>query len=207
MTTPYIKKTLLYPPRADNAIPPERLSFYEKQGDWWLQLKKNGTNSLIYVSPDKKVTTANRHLQNHKQWELSPATEAIFKTLPGNGWYVINAELLHSKVPGIRDIHYIHDVLVDDGEYLLGTTYAQRYARLQMLFLKEGAVKKDGYYAVDDHTWLARNFTEGFRNIFDSLTKPEDEGIVLKNRLGKLAVRNNNGWTVKSRKPHKNFAF
>lgn len=202
----YDKYMYLYPPRAENAIPPSRLKQFQRQ-HWVAQVKKNGTSSVIFVPPDREVFAMNRHNEEHKQWNFTDGSARIFKSLPGKGWYVICAELMHSKVPGIRDINYIHDILVDDGEYLLGTTYAQRYARLLMLFLKGTAPKTQSHYMVDDHTWLARNHVGDFREFFGSLTAPEDEGIVLKNMQGKLAIRDNNGWTVKTRRPHKNFQF
>lgn len=147
-----------------------------------------------------------RHNNEHKQWQFTPPTAAIFKSLPGKGWYVINAELLHSKVVGLRDINYIHDILVEDGEYLLGTTYAQRYARLLMLFLK-GQEQTESHFVLDDHTWLAKNHKGSFKSLFKSLDRPEDEGLVLKNPEGKLAPKDNSGWTVKCRRPQKNFGF
>lgn len=202
----YEKFTYIFPPRAETAIPPNLLKAYQRK-HWTAQVKKNGTNSVIFVSPEKKVFAMGRHNNDHKQWSFTPETAAIFKALPGKGWYVINAELLHSKVSGIRDINYIHDILVDDGEYLLGTTYAQRYSRLLMLFLHDTATTTYSHFVLDKHTWLARNHDGSFAELYDSLTNPEDEGIVLKNMLGRLAIKGNGGWTVKCRRPHKNFEF
>jgi hypothetical protein len=203
---PYNKFTYISPPRAESAIPPNLLKAYQRT-NWIAQVKKNGTNSVIFVSPDKEVTAMGRHNNEHKQWQFTPESSAIFKTLPGRGWYVINAELMHSKVAGIRDINYIHDVLVEDGEYLLGSTYAQRYSRLLMLFLHKKPSGPISHFILDDHTWLARNHEGSFIDLFNSLDAPEDEGIVLKNMQGHLSPKNNNGWTVKCRRSHKNFGF
>lgn len=201
----YDKFTYIYPPRAESAIPFNLLKAYQRK-NWIAQVKKNGTNSVIFVSPSKEVFAMGRHNNEHKQWSFTPETAAIFKALPGNGWYVLNAELLHSKVAGLRDINYIHDILVEDGEYLIGSTYAQRYARLLMLFLHDKTVKTPSHFVLDKHTWLARNH-DNFLELFDSLSQSEDEGIVLKNMLGRLAPKDNSGWTVKCRKFHPNFAF
>lgn len=206
MGIPYIKKTYISPPRAENAIPPGLLKTYQRK-NWIAQIKKNGTNSVIFVAPDKTVTAMGRHNNGHKLWEFTKASEALFKTLPGHGWYVLNAELMHSKVAGMRDINYIHDILVEDGDYLLGTTYAQRYARLLMLFLKDHAKGTNSHFILDDHTWLAKNHSGSFVDLFDSLSAPEDEGLVLKNLQGRLVPKDNSGWSVKCRRPHKNFGF
>jgi hypothetical protein len=191
-------------------LPPESLSKFERDG-WWAQVKKNGINSVIFVSPDKDLIAMNRYGEGHKNWEWTFSTAAIFKTLPGKGWYAINAELLHKKVTGQRDIHYLHDLLVEDGQYLVGSTYAYRYQRLQSLFFK-GTEPKQGeqsHWVLDDHTWFARNIRKDFRQVFDGLTKPEDEGLVLKNPQGILSLKEseNARWAVKSRKPHANFGF
>jgi hypothetical protein len=213
----YDQFTYIYPPRAENAIPPSLLKAYEDKG-WIAQVKKNGTNSVIFVSPEKDVFAMNRHGEDHRQWVMPEAAKTIFRTLPGKGWYVLNAELLHSKVPGIRDISYLHDILVEDGEYLLGTTYAQRYARLLMLIVR-GDVDRDisaralqgpeaaSHWVLDDYTWLAKNHRGGFLRLYNHLSAPEDEGIVLKKLDGRLSARNNRGWTVKCRRPQKNFQF
>jgi hypothetical protein len=202
----YDKFTYIFPPRAESAIPPNLLKAYQRT-NWIAQVKKNGTNSVIFVSPDKEVFAMGRHNNEHKQWNFTSESAAIFKAMPGKGWNVVNAELLHSKVPGIRDINYIHDILVEDGEYLIGTTYAERYSRLLMLFLHERHAPKTSHFILNENTWLARNHEGSFRKLFDSLTDPEDEGIVLKNMTGRLSPKDNSGWTVKCRRPHKNFEF
>ena len=202
----YERFIFLEPPRAEQAIPPGLLHAYEKPG-WIAQIKKNGTNSEIFISPEKEVFAYNRQGEKHKRWNFTEKTAAQFKKLPGKGWYVINAELLHSKVKGLRDVNYIHDVLVDDGEYLGGTTYASRYARLQRLFFNPHMKSTPGYWILDEHTWLARNFRGNFAKVFAGLTSDEDEGLVLKNLEGILQAKANGGWTVKCRRNTKNFGF
>lgn len=206
MGIPYTKFTYLSPPRAENAIPPNLLKAYQRS-NWVAQVKKNGTNSVIFVSPTKEVMAMGRHNNEHKLWQFTPESAAIFKALPGSGWYVLNAELMHSKVVGLRNINYLHDVLVENGEYLLGSTYAQRYARLLMLFLHGKPSGPSSHFILNEHTWLAKNHTGSFTDLFNSLTEIEDEGVVLKNMQGRLAPKDNSGWTVKCRRPQKNFGF
>ena len=198
----------ILPPRAETKIPTTLLSFYEKRG-WQAQVKKNGTNSLIFVAPNKELVTKTRHNANHKAWQITPGSGAIFKRLPGQGWYVINAELLHSKTPHIKDTHYIYDILVDDGVVLLGTTYAQRYARLQKLFLKNALATVSSHHVLDAHTWLARNVREDFLGVFNALKNIEDEGLVLRDMTGKLSLNDaaNAAWMCKVRRHHKNYTF
>ncbi len=202
----YNSPTFIKPPRAEQAIPSILFPLYEKRG-YWGQIKKNGTNNIIAVSPDKQLTTWERHGNPHKLWSFTEASAAAFKSLPG-GWHVINTELMHSKTPGIKDTNYIHDILVHDGEFLVGTTYAQRYAILQKLFLNNAQGSTPSHWIINAHTWLARNFRESFQAIFAGIAEPKvDEGIILKDPNMTLSVNTNNSWLVKARVPHKNYSF
>lgn len=213
--TPYTSFKYISPPRAEKAIQTSFLGFYEKQG-WVAQVKKNGTNSVIFVPPGDGVPFAQtRHADDpeHKMWAFSPASIKAFDQVKTKGWSVYNAELMHSKGNGIRDTNYVHDVLVYDGEYLEGKSYQYRYDLLKKIFKVGGVTSKyipdggtESHYVVNDNTWVAKNRTTGFKDLFGRLTA-EDEGLVLKNPNGLLSPRDNSGWTVKCRRPHANFGF
>lgn len=201
----------LWPPRPEKAIPPALLPAMERKG-WVAQAKKNGTCSIIAVSPAGEITAMNRHNEDHKLWSPTPASSAIFKNLPGKGWYVFEAELLHSKVSGgPRDTNFIHDILVADGQSLAGTTFLARQAMLRQLFLEGGEAETASHYVLDDHTWLAKNVVGGFKAFFAALDKPEDEGLVLKKPdaplLPCVRASANSGWQIKCRRPHANYRF
>lgn len=204
--------TYLWPPRPDNKVSKTLLNYYEKQ-QWVAQAKLNGTCNVMAVSPDRKTIKAmTRHNEPHKLWSPSAHTAKTFADLSGDGWYVFVAELMHSKVSGIRDINYIHDVLVADGEYLVGTTLAERQAILQNLFPVKLTDKTPlSHFVIDEHTWLVRNHTVGFGNLFEKLNSPEHEGLVLKNPQSKLSMcsrqATNQTWQVKCRRPHTNYGF
>jgi hypothetical protein len=212
----YEEYQYLYPPRPEHAIPPHMINVYERQG-FVAQVKKNGTCSVIAVAPDRSLTCMRRHGPTvpHKLWTPTAASSRMFRRLKGKGWYVFVAELLHSKTPTIKDTNYLFDLLVDDGEYLVGTTFAQRQERLQALMLPLVVSKRpavmESHYVIDDHLWLARVHTKGLKQLFDSLEKHEDEGIVLKKPNARLDLcfneRANQAWQVKCRKGHKNYGF
>lgn len=198
----YEQFSYLYPPRPSVNIPPEALPQWEKSG-YWSQTKKNGTANVMAITPDRKVIAMTRHKTEHKAWAPDAATGLAFRDLSG-GWYVFTAELLHSKVPGLRNINYIHDVLVADSEHLTGTTFAERQALLARLFPDAVAHISGGYRVIDPHTWLACNHTDGFAAMFRTLSQkrsPEDEGIVLKKPTAKLAfcltATSNSAWQAK----------
>ncbi|CAM6055322.1 unnamed protein product [Sphagnum tenellum] len=83
----------------------------------------NGTASVLAISPDRQIVAMNRHREEHKLWTPTAANIADFAKLPGKGWYVFVAELMHSKVPGIKNVNYVHDILVADGKHLTGETF------------------------------------------------------------------------------------
>lgn len=205
----YDQWSYLYPPRPESAISKNLLKTYEG-GDYIAQCKMNGTCSVLGVSPDRKIRAMSRHKDEHKLWSPSAVNEAAFANLPGNGWYVFVAELMHSKVKGIRNTNYIHDIMVADGQHLVGMALANRQALLASLFTPVSETST--HFVIDDVTWLAKNITQDFEAFFDSMaTTPEHEGIVLKRLTAPLAMgsreKSNTNWMLKARHPHKNYGF
>jgi hypothetical protein len=196
----------IFPPRSNMSIPSTMLATFEKRG-WIAQVKKNGTNSVIFVSPEREVFAKGRHNNDHKLWEFDDNTRKPFIKLPGKNWWVFNAELLHSKTKNVKNTNYIFDVLVADGKYLVGTTYLQRFDILLETF--KSFKHEWGYKAIDDSTFLAHNMTNDFIGAFKSLNTDEDEGLMLKNPSGLLTLQSgtNASWMVKCRRGHKNFGF
>jgi hypothetical protein len=182
----YDSYVYLLPPRAERAVMPTTLGFYQGRG-WVAQVKKNGTNSVIFVPPNGEVFAKTRHADDpdHKAWSFTDGSRGAFDSVRTPGWSVYNAELMHSKGNGIRDTNYIHDVLVYDGEYLLGKTYQYRHDLLMKIFSVRKLKGPESHHVVDAHTWVAKNHTSGFKPLFDRLGN-EDEGLVLKNPLGTL---------------------
>jgi len=157
-----------------------------------------------------------RHADEHKAWQPNADTARAFQNLPGNGWFVFVAELLHSKVPGIRNVNYLHDILVCDGEHLIGKTYLWRLHKLTELFSdqiepSDEQEQRDAYLVIDAHTWLAKSYHHDFRRLFQAADPSKgQEGIVLKCPTAELEAclrENSNGaWQVKCRKPTKSYA-
>jgi hypothetical protein len=206
----YTSFSYLAPPRAEAKIPLGMLSIYE-DGGWIAQIKKNGTNSVIFVPPDRIPFAYNRHGERHKVWDFDKESAAFFSKLPGKNWYVFNAELLHSKVSGgPRNTNYLHDVLVYDGTYLVGRTYHERYNLLYKAF--DRYITEDGglsHFILNPQTLLAKSIMAGFKTTFKGLTENEDEGLVLKDPQGLLGTTDgkNARWMAKIRKPNKNLGF
>lgn len=208
----YNKYTYLYPPRPEHAILPLDLARFEARG-YVCQIKKNGTSNVMAISPDRQITAMMRDRKPHKAWEPDERTRRAFLDLPGKGWYYFCAELLHSKVSGLRHTNYIFDILVADGTRLEGTTFSERQTILGDLFPNSVESMGGGYRVIDQHTWLAVTYPGSFYRLFQTIQqrhRPEDEGLVLKKPNAKLAFcvspTSNEDWQVKCRLPTANYA-
>lgn len=200
----YAEYQYLWPPRPEQKIARPQLSYYENQG-WWAQKKKNGTCTLVFAK-GAQVIFKTRHNDDHKLW--TPKREHISFFAGSKGWNVYVAELLHSKVAGgPKDQLYIFDTLVSNGDYLTGSTFADRQVLLHDRF--NGQDEGD-QVRVSSYVAIAKCFDEGFSEMFENLA-PEDEGLVLKNPLATLKPcykpDSNASWQVKCRVPHKNYSF
>ncbi|HYT43820.1 MAG TPA: hypothetical protein VEP90_15885 [Methylomirabilota bacterium] len=202
----YDKYHFIKPCRAEQPIPPNMLQLYENR-NWLAQYKMNGTNSLIFVSDvgengGREITFRTRHDTAHKLWQFSDASMAAFEEMPTNGWYVFNTELLHSKTPHIKDTNFIHDILVYDSKYLVGSTYHDRYELLHRIF-KPLHTTWDGHWCVDSNTWIAQNYYRDFELMFyslHSLHEDEKEGLILKNPSAILDMKSSSNWLVKCKR-------
>ncbi len=153
----------------------------------------------------------NRHDEDHKAWSATGDVMKAFTDLPGTGWYVFVAELLHNKGPSVKNVHYVHDILVNDGEYLVGVTQEERQGQLQDLFLTGDEIETPTHLIVNPNLWLPVEYENGFSKLFASLTAEEDEGLVFKDPNAKLAFctrqKSNTAGLLKCRVRHKNFSF
>jgi hypothetical protein len=196
----YSNYIFLYPPRPENKIMSGMLGVFEKQR-YVAQIKKNGTGSIIAVSPDKEFFIKTRLGDEHKQWNTPDEILDPFYLLPKR-WYYFCFELLHSKTKHIKNVMYLHDVLVANSNYLVGFKYADRYRLLHDLFRAKGSTSQ--YDIVTDNVLIANNYNIGFEAIFNSLTNDEDEGLVLKDPQAELSLctkeKSNSSWQVKCRR-------
>lgn len=208
----YNEFKFLYPPRPENAIAPHLMGYYEAQG-WVAQYKKNGTNTIIAIGPDKEIILKTRHGEDHKAWSLTDSlADSLRDLFPEREWFVLCAELMHSKTPTIKDSLYIHDCLVWNSKFLLGSTFLSRNLLLTERLATN--VETKSHYLVDStgKLWFAKLLTKDFLGTFQSIKDPQvDEGLVLKNPHGKLSLcltpKANQSWSVKCRHETKNYRY
>lgn len=200
----------LWPPRPERAAPPQLMGFYEQRG-WTAEVKKNGTCTVIFSRGDT-VIFKTRHNDDHKAWSPLPSHSATFAGR--DQWNVYVCELLHSKGPLVKNHLYLFDILVSDGQELIGATLTERQQILQQRF---PSPKAD---IVGSRAGLGARMIEQDMSQATPIANPStiwptlgalDEGFVFKNPAAKLSpciVPTANGaWQTKVRRQHANYSF
>lgn len=209
----YSNYRYIYPPRPKNAIPSSDLNSYDN-GSMMAQPKLDGSNCLIFTD-GKSVKIMNRHSQPLTRFEIP--TEEILSLYKGSGgWTVLNGEYMNKSKHDESGLTFnqklvIFDILVNDGDYLIGKTFNQRSEILDGLFGAE-ASEKPYLLSVSENVYRVRTFRDRFADRFQELIRIDMvEGLVLKRLNARLEMGNtelnNVNSQLKSRKPTKNYKY
>ena len=207
----------IYPPRSNTcvAITSDTAKNLANSKAWIAQLKLNGQRNLIYHYPGGKIEFYGRHNSRHlnyaePDWLLDQIRDNI--NIDRDKFSVIDGELLHAKHPTMRNTLYLWDVLVLNGQYLLGTKYLDRY---DMLFAScLASSKQPGKFGpqISSNIVLAENIMpESWGATWDKF-KSESiiEGLVFKCANGILrngfTESNNSEWQIRCRKSAKTYS-
>jgi len=213
----------IYPPRPADAIPRDQTSLLGEM-QWLAQLKFNDTRCLVKYLPDGTIELWNRHgerIRNYTtpDWllaELHQVREML--GLSSTGYHLLDGGLLDSKHKAIKDTLVIWDILVRDGEHLLGTTYGDRYNLLVADNMKPWMFSHPTYdkpiqfgLSYTPHVFLPENHPANkwpeLWQMIDQINTPWAspliEGLVFKNPQGTLGMgyreKNNSEWLMRSR--------
>jgi ATP-dependent DNA ligase len=209
----YSNYRYIYPPRPKNAIPSSDLNSYDN-GTMLAQPKLDGSNCLIFTD-GKTVKVMNRHSQPMTRFEIP--TEEILSLYKGSGgWTVINGEYLNKSKRDETGNTFNHkfvifDILVNDGDYLIGKTFDQRLKILDEMF---GTIEseKNYLYSISTNVLRVKTYTERLLDNFERLVRIDMvEGLVMKRKNARLEIGNtelnNVNSQLKSRKPTKNYKY
>lgn len=203
----------LYPPRPKNPISCVDLNHYD-DNNFISQPKLNGSNCCLFTNGES-INVTNRHKQRLTNFSLTQ--EEIKKVYRGtNQWTMINGEYMNKSKKDDNGVVFNHklvifDLLVLDGNYLIGHTFQQRVEMMDELYGKQEC-EYDYLYQITDNIYRVKSFYKGFKEIYDELT-PIDmiEGLVLKRKNSKLEMGltegNNTRSQLKCRKPTKNYKY
>lgn len=211
MFVPYNELLVLFPPRPDNNREYGSEAYLElyNDPDWIAEVKVNGQRNTLYHEPGGKLQWWSRDLNPHKNFK-SPdwLTEEIMAHLKidPNKWTVIDGELVHAKNALVKNTVYFWDVLVLNGEYLVGTTREERHKILFDITGAGDAPSVDFIRRLSEHIWIADTIPREQWSEWPRLTQTSwIEGFVLKSNKGRLkmglSVHNNSEWQVRCRKP------
>jgi hypothetical protein len=208
----YSRFKYIFPPRPEYVISPDKLESYE--GNYCGQPKMNGACTIIFIKGDEL-----RYFGRHQNENLSNFKLKLedLKILNSNNseWNVIVGEYMNKNQNGIDGKPWNHkfvifDILVYNGEYLLGSTFEERVSLLDTLFGTES--ENDYLYKITENVFRVKTFYTNFAEKWNEIVKIGMlEGFVLKKKLAKLerglSEKNNVLWQLKSRKPTKNYNF
>jgi ATP-dependent DNA ligase len=182
------------------------------------QYKYDDIRTLVHFHRGGEVTLLTRKLEPVKEYRLTPRMTAAFRSLeldPARIHVLDGGVMRHLRVHGENPI-VLWDILVHNGQYLLDTTYAERYQLLRELAgepatFESKTGRKIGLI-VSDELWLAPTFTEDFGGLFDGIADLDPiEGLLLKNAHARLESGfkevNNSRWQIKIRKPKKHYMY
>jgi ATP-dependent DNA ligase len=209
----YLNYRYIYPPRPENAIPSLEL-IYHDNGSMIGQPKMNGSNCVIFTNGES-IHVMNRHGQRLTRFEIKE--EEILNLYKGTGaWTVYNFEYMNKNKQDENRKSFNHklilfDILVNDGDYLIGKTFEQRIQLLDEMFQKNDS-EKEYLYSISDNVYRVKSYENNFSMLFDKLTPIEMiEGLVMKRKNARLEIgnteKNNTKSQIKSRKPTLNYKF
>jgi hypothetical protein len=205
----YLKFKYIYPPRPEYVISPNQLVKYES--DHLIQPKLNGSCCLIFIK-GKEFKYYNRHGKpTLAHFKLTINDLEILNCGNNNDWNVIVGEYMNKSQTGLdgkvwNDKLVVFDILVHNGEYLLGTTFEERVKLLDELF---GTSDENQYlYKITDKIFRVKTFYDNFLSRWNEIIKIGMlEGFVLKKKNQKLmrGLTEKNNLSHKCRKPTKNY--
>jgi hypothetical protein len=209
----YLKYRYVFPPRPKNAIPNSELFSYDN-GSMTAQPKLNGSNATFYTN-GVEVFVMNRHGDRLTRVEIK--REEILSLYKGTGgWSVFNGEYMNkSKYDENKNLFnhkfVIFDILINDGDYLIGKTVEQRVDLLDQMFGQNDS-EKDYLYSVSENIYRVKSYENNFNMIYDKFVQVDMlEGLVLKRKNARLETSgselNNTKMAIKCRKPTLNYKF
>lgn len=210
MTIRYENFRYMFPPRPEYIISTDQLDKYE--GTHVAQPKLNGSCCEIFIKNDELRYFGRHQNENLSNFKLK-LPELKVLNCGNDNWNVFVGEYMNKNKNGIDGKPWNHkfvifDILVYNGDYLLGTTMEERISLLDTIFGTES--ENDYLYKITDDIFRVKTFYTNFLENWNKITEIDMlEGFVLKKSIAKLdrglAEKNNMLWQCKCRKPTKNY--
>mgnify|MGYP003489040963 FL=1 len=216
----YQKFIYLFPPRPEVKTKASELANYDSSGEYIAQPKYNGSCCLVFTN-GSELKVYNRH----KELLTNVSPNINFKELAkSKKWFVYAGEYLNKGKlgeNGEKEVgkFVIWDLLVWDGEYLIGSTLKERLDLLEQIYPCNRAVISDKIELYEHlccteipNIYKAPTYVNGFESLYSEIVKIDlYEGLVLKKINSKLSYGlqelNNTDWQIKCRKETKLYNF
>ena len=174
------------------------------------QPKLNGSNCTIYMN-GQNFYVYNRHGQRMTGFDID--SKEISNLYKGKGWMVLNGEYMNKSKKNEFGETFNHkfcifDILVYDGNYLVGKTFQERINLLDGFY-----GKAENYISpISENIFRIKSYYSDFESLYNNLVNIDMvEGLVLKRKSAKLEVgsteNNNIKSQIKIRKPTKNYKY
>lgn len=209
----------IFPPRPEVKTSQADLSKYDN-GEYICQPKYNGSCCIIFTN-GTECYVYNRHKK-----PLAVSKEIEFKKLAqSEQWYVYAGEYLNKGKAGERgekerDKFIIWDVIVWEGQYLIGKTIEERLILLEKIYPCRRLVVHPDKLEMYKHLccteykgiYKAPTYLNSFADLYEEIVQTDlYEGIVLKKKDSRLTFGfqelNNHDWQIKCRKETKLYNF
>ena len=208
----YNSLRLIYPPRIETKIPPKSVGTFDN-GTYLAQPKLNGSSVSVY-SNGKITQTFNRRKEHFNTKILSEIAE-LYRFEDRKKWMVLCGEYMNKNKKDELNQYWNHkyviwDILVYNGDHLVGSTFEERYRLLEKLF-PANPVKKH-LHQISENCFRVNAFETGFEEAYEDMTLWDMyEGLTLKKKSQPLEMGTTPGNTksgqFKVRKPTKNYRF
>jgi len=206
----YASYKYIYPPRPEKSVHHSSLGLFVE--DYIAQPKLNGSLMMVYT--DGKSL----HLMNRHKTTLSCKIpkEELLALHRGTGWMVLCGEYMNKAKKDEQGKLWNHkfvvfDIVVYNNDYLLGTTFDERYDLLRELYPDN--LVKPHIHSISNNCFRVNSIRYSFANMYYDIVKHDMyEGIVMKKGIAKLQngmiqQQVNVNSQVKCRKPTKNYLF
>jgi len=183
----YLNFKYYFPPRPEYMVQSDKLSTYEEK--YLAQSKLNGSCAEIFIKSDELKIFGRHQNENLSNFKLKLNDLKILNC--GNeNWNVVVGEYMNKNKNGLDGKPWNHkfvifDILVYNGEYLLGSTFEERVTLMDKLF---GVVDENEYlYKLNDNVYRVKTFYDKFLERWNEIVKIDMlEGLVMKKKDAKL---------------------
>lgn len=183
----YLNFKYMFPPRPEYMVSPDRLSTYEEK--FFAQPKLNGSCCLVFIK-GSEFKYFGRHQNENLSYFKLKINDLEVLNCGNDNWNVIVGEYMNKSQNGLDGKPWNHkfvifDILVYNGDYLLGSTFEERVALLDELF---GTNEENEYlYKINENVYRVKTFYDNFLERWKKIVSVGMlEGLVMKKKEAKL---------------------